>query len=263
MCALLLQTAYCVRLYAHLQKVPSTRTITIMKPQQLAQVLNITPTTLRRWAGKEYAEFLSPAGQGINGAKRSFTEQDSRILAWIAQMRTQNTSPKDILMTLRSAKANNWHDLPPMPGGMSHDEPIAVVPREAVEERLRALQERYETQLQLIVKERDELKAHLEAARRESEAARREASETVRMMQQETAETIKSLQRDSSDTIKALQQRLSELTVQEAELRGKLEQYTVGGRRWSVLALVAAALLIGVVLTLLILLIVTLSVGAK
>lgn len=128
-----------------------------MKPQQLAKLLNVADSTLRLWAGKEYAEFLSPTAQGPNGARRSFGDTDARILAWVALMRAQNTPMEDIRNVLRQAQSNNWHNLPPLPGGMAVDEPVAMVPREAVEERLRAVQDRYDLQLEAAKKEREEL----------------------------------------------------------------------------------------------------------
>src|SRR5690349_17559740 len=106
-----------------------------MKPQRLAVLLNISAPTLRHWAGKEFAEFLSPLGQGQNGARRSFSDLDCRILAWVSTMKGQNMPLVDIVTTLRNAQAHDWRGLPPMPGVQSDE--MAVVPREAVEERFR------------------------------------------------------------------------------------------------------------------------------
>jgi DNA-binding transcriptional MerR regulator len=204
-----------------------------MKPQQLAMLLNIAPNTLRRWAGKDYSEFLSPTAQG-NGSHRSFNQQDARIIAWVVLMKSQNTSAVDIRATLKSAQAENWGGLPELPGGLANDEPIAVVPREAVEERLRALSERYETQLTSVVRERDYLQIQLQEKQHELETARFEASDSV-----------KSIQKETSVAINTLQQRIIELTGKEAELRGRLEQYMIGGRRLSAVTLAIAALVIG------------------
>jgi DNA-binding transcriptional MerR regulator len=126
-----------------------------MKPNHLATLLGISGSTLRLWSGKEYAEFLSPNAVGINGAHRSFSDRDARIVAWIATLRGQNTPPVEIIAMLRAAQASDWHNLPPLPGGMANDEPIAVIPREAAEERLTAIEERYELQVQALTKERD------------------------------------------------------------------------------------------------------------
>lgn len=205
-----------------------------MKPQQLAKLLNISPVTLRHWCLGEFGEFLSPSAQGAKGAKRSFSEHDARILAWVATLKGQNTPVGDIVTTLRSARTDNWRNLPPLPGGMANDEPIAVVPREAVEERFRAIQERYEA----VVKERDGLKEQLEAAHREIEATRRANAEAIQALQQETATKVETLQ-----------QRITQLSAQEAELRGELKQYNFAGRRWNAMSLVIITLLVGVILT--------------
>lgn len=148
-----------------------------MKPQQLAAILNIASSTLRTWAGKEYAEFLSPNAAGINGAHRSYDDRDSRILAWVATMRATNMPLTDISATLRSAQADNWRNLPPMPGGMANDEPIAVIPREAAEERLTAIEERFEMQLQAAFKERDELRERMAEMRTDNERLRQQLFE--------------------------------------------------------------------------------------
>src|SRR5260370_25461160 len=114
-----------------------------MKPQQLAQLLKVAPNTIRKWAGKDYAEFLSPSGAGFNGAARTFSEQDARILAWVAEMKARNTPAQEILDVLREAQRDSWRILPALPGGMANDEPVALMPVEAAEERLRALRDRY------------------------------------------------------------------------------------------------------------------------
>ena len=201
-----------------------------MKPQQLATLLNIAPVTLRNWSRETFKDFLSPNAQGDNGAHRSYDDTDARILAWVAELKAKNTPIDQITTVLTASRLKNWVDLPPLPGGMSNDEPISVIPREAAEERLFAIEERFKSQLDAIVKERDELRIRLES----SQAEMRSQLESARTENQE------------------LQKRFMELGIREAELRGKLEQYTVGGRRLNAVALVIAALIFGVVLTLVI-----------
>lgn len=118
-----------------------------MKPQQLAKLLNISPVTLRHWCSSEYGEFLSPTAQGSNGAKRSFTDLDARILSWVAAMKEQNMNTSSILITLRNSKSQNWKDLPALADSALLSEPVEMIPREAVEERIRALQDKFETRL--------------------------------------------------------------------------------------------------------------------
>lgn len=128
-----------------------------MKPEELAKRLKVTSATLRNWAAKDVTQFLSPLAQGQNGARRSFNDQDARILGWVAQMREQNLPLADILATLRDAQANNWRGLPDLPG--APEDEVALVPREAVEERVNALKEKYELQLAAAKKTMEELQA--------------------------------------------------------------------------------------------------------
>jgi DNA-binding transcriptional MerR regulator len=158
-----------------------------MKPQQLMKLLDIAPTTLRRWSGEEYGEFLSPNGRGVNGAHRAYTEQDARILSWVKVLRAENVPPDDIITTLRSSQASNWRNLPALPGGFAHDEPIAVVPREAVEERVRGLQERANLEIDTlkremaqIEKERDRLQRRVDTLENENTQLQQQLGELTR-----------------------------------------------------------------------------------
>lgn len=192
-----------------------------MKPTQLATLLNISPATLRLWSSGDFGKFLSPSAQGANGARRSYSDSDARIVAWIADLKAQNMLTADILGILHKAQADDWRDLPPLRGIVS-DQPIPVVPREAVEERVHGLQQRYE----LVVRERDQLKADLERQ-----------------------------QHESADTLDQLQQRVIDLTREAAELRGLLAQYSFSGRRFNAATLIVIALLGGALFSLLVLVI--------
>jgi len=199
-----------------------------MKPQQLAALLNVAPVTLRIWSRETFKDFLSPSAQGDNGAHRSYDSTDARILAWVAELKAKNTPVDQITAMLTAARLKNWIDLPPLPGGMANDEPIAVIPREAAQERFIAIEDRYKTQLDIVVKERDELRTRLE---------------NTQLEMRNQLESARSENRE-------IQKRLMELSVREAELRGKLEQYTMGGRQLNAVVIAVAALILGVVLTL-------------
>lgn len=101
----------------------------------------------------------------MNGGHRSFNDQDARVIAWIALMRAQNMPPKDISATLHAAQAAGWRDLPSLPGGIADGEPVALVPREAVEERVRALEEQYRLRLETFKNESAALKEQHERDR--------------------------------------------------------------------------------------------------
>ncbi len=147
-----------------------------MKPQELARRLNIADVTLRKWAREDYAEFLSPSAQAATkSGRRAFSDQDVRILFWIAQLRDSNTSPEEIRATLRSAQAEDWRNLPQVPPTASDE--IAIVPREAAEERIRALQDHFTLQVQALTRERDELKAQVAELKTENADLRRKKDE--------------------------------------------------------------------------------------
>jgi DNA-binding transcriptional MerR regulator len=222
-----------------------------MKPQQLAALLHISPATLRKWASEEFGEFLSPAGQGGNGAKRSFNDRDARIMAWISSMKAQNVPQKDIILSLKSFESENWQSLPSLPHGTANGEPIAVVPREAVEERLQALSDRYEAQLIAIKNERNQLQTQLETKQRELDIKQRELESARR----EATELLREQQKETTSTISSLQQKITELSTKEAELRGRLEQYSIGGRRVSAVTMIIAALIVGVLVTAIVILV--------
>jgi DNA-binding transcriptional MerR regulator len=215
------------------------------RPQELADLLNLSPATIRKWASEDYGEYLSPTGQGGQGARRSFTEHDARIIAWIAVMKRENIQAKDILATLKTCQDANWKSLPPIPQATMEGSPIAVMPREAVEEKLIALKEHYELQLVAIQKERNQLQDELVTKQRELDLKSSEL-ETAR---REAAEALRTQQKETTDLITTLQQRITELSTKEAELRGRMEQYSFGGRRVSAVILILGALVLGAVVT--------------
>ncbi len=177
-----------------------------MKPQQLARLLDVDTSTIRRWAREDFRQFLSPLGQGMNGGHRSFSDQDARIIAWIALMRRQNMPPKDISATLHAAQLAGWRDLPSLPGGIADGEPVALVPREAVEERVRALEEQFRLRIETYLNERAVLQENFARERAalqakiddlKTEAAReRQRAETEGQRADEAQRTLAKLQAD-------------------------------------------------------------------
>ncbi len=141
-----------------------------MRPQELAKRLGIADVTLRKWAGKDFAPFLSPTATVANSARRSFDDQDVRIMFWISQMKDQNMTADEIMGVLRVAQEHNWADLPPAPPDPSDE--VALSPREAAESRLAALQQQYEMKVEMLTKERDELQKQLAQADAEKEEFR-------------------------------------------------------------------------------------------
>lgn len=181
-----------------------------MKPTYLAKLLNIAPATLRLWAGKEFGEFLSPSAAGQNGARRTFSELDARILAWVAIMRQQNAAPNDIRLALKQAQAENWRDLPPLPRGLIGDEPVTLVPLQAVEERARGLEERFKLQITTLERDRDELKAQIAELKAEAQRERQRADNERQRADDVTARLIK-----LSEELAALNKQYAEFIMRQ------------------------------------------------
>jgi DNA-binding transcriptional MerR regulator len=169
------------------------RIIDIMKPEQLARKLGITSATLRNWARKDFTEFLSPNAQGENGSKRSFNDEDVRILAWVAALRGQNTANDKIKAILKSARAEDWKHLPELP---PDEEPTGdMIPREVVEVRLSGMQEQYNLRVQALARERDEAVNRLEAVQKELASTRSETN-MLRQKLMEVTDQVMNLNRE-------------------------------------------------------------------
>jgi len=152
-----------------------------MKTSDLARWLNLDTATIRHWTIGEYRSFMSPTAQGGDGRTRHFTEQDARILAFVASLKAQSTPKDEILVALNQMQSGNWADLPPMPAVPPGVEPISMIPREAAEvsittqrsalmREIAMLQDRAEQLETALVSERtakDALQLQLTAAREE------------------------------------------------------------------------------------------------
>jgi DNA-binding transcriptional MerR regulator len=153
-----------------------------MKPQELANLLNVDPATIRRWAREDFREFLSPNAQGGNSLHRSFDEHDVRVLAWVAKMRTQNIPTANIIDTLRSAQAAKWRDLPPLPDE-AEQENIPLMPVDTALAKLDAAQEQYRQEVKALIRERDTLLERLSKAETDNSRLREKNDElTARIL---------------------------------------------------------------------------------
>lgn len=84
-----------------------------MKPAEVAKLLNLHDSTLRRYS-LDYADYLSPSGAPGEGHHRDYTDRDVQVLSYILEMKTKRVSPENIAATLGSLKASNWARLPPL-----------------------------------------------------------------------------------------------------------------------------------------------------
>ena len=104
-----------------------------MKTQDIAEHLSLATSTIRAWTAAEFKSYLSPTAQGGEGRTRNFTDQDARIIAFIASLKAQSTPSADIHSALKRLQAEEWVDLPPMPTAPAGVAPVSLIPREAAE----------------------------------------------------------------------------------------------------------------------------------
>lgn len=71
-----------------------------MKTGELSKRLDVAPSTIRFWAS-EYSSYLSESAIGLGkGASRVFSERDVKVLATVAQMRSQGLTHEQIVDAL-------------------------------------------------------------------------------------------------------------------------------------------------------------------
>jgi DNA-binding transcriptional MerR regulator len=154
----------------------------MMKPNELAQWLNIATATIRLWAGGEYGRYLSPTGAGGDGRARLFSEQDARIMALINDMKMRGSRREEIHTELQRLQAEDWRDLPEMPTAPIGVKTERLYPEEAVKQITIAQQSSASAQIAALQTRIDELKQELAAERERHESAltaEREKSERL------------------------------------------------------------------------------------
>lgn len=160
----------------------------MMKPTELAHWLDISPGTIRLWAGGEFARYLSPSGAGGDGRARLFSEQDARVMALINDMKTHGRRRDEIHTELQRLESENWRDLPEMPPAPAGVKTERLYPEEAVKQITIAQQSSANAQLAALQTRVDELKAELEAERGDKEKLLRELAELRQQIGERDAE---------------------------------------------------------------------------
>ncbi len=150
-----------------------------MKTGDLARWLNISVSSVKTWS-REFGEYLSPAAQGgDNSARRYFDEQDARVLALVADLRGKNIPWEDIHATLASLQANEWADLPPMPGAPPGVTPQPVVTQSEAQNALIQQRQTLTREIALLTDRVNDLQDALDDER-EAHTRTREALTTAR-----------------------------------------------------------------------------------
>jgi DNA-binding transcriptional MerR regulator len=80
----------------------------------LAQLLDVDPSTVRRWASV-YKEFFSPSSRPAQGKSRALTDHDVRVISLISSLRDAGLDLEGVRKRLNEMQADNWNDLPSIP----------------------------------------------------------------------------------------------------------------------------------------------------
>lgn len=99
-------------------------------PIQVAELIDRTGAAVRNWS-TVYAEFLSPLANPGKGASRFYSDQDTRILLFISQMKHRGLRDDDVRSQLASAQARDWVDLPDLPDVTPLAAAVPMVPAAA------------------------------------------------------------------------------------------------------------------------------------
>jgi len=206
-----------------------------MTPSQLARMLGVTVNTVRNWAGI-YKTYLTPSATPRKGKARHFSKHDQRVLYTVATFRNSNMTEDEIKKRLDELQENNWDDLPQLPPEFA-EIPAGELQIISTEERAREL-----AQVQVLQGEMARLQTALERAETRVEQLEHEISE----LRQSENITREALHKKELDLQKA---------VGDTEaLKRELSQYALGrDKPLNVGVLVLAALVAGVLITLLVL----------
>lgn len=213
-----------------------------MKPSDVSRLTGIPASSLRTWSG-EYAEYLSPAAAGGDGRKRDYSDQDIRILMYVADQKARNVIGEDIHASLKSMKITAWIDLPPLPNVPPGMEPVALIPREAAETKIDMQRQALYKEIEWLQKQIEALEDELQQERADKKSLQAELSNY-----RERYGELKG-QLTERQTSGELISQNKELAQQVGELQGKLAERQ-STRFWLVVVavLVAATIVVVVVL---------------
>lgn len=141
-----------------------------MKTKELADLLDISASTVRIYTKGDWQQYLSSSAQGGDGKTRQFDDQDARVIAFITALRTDGASTREIHRTLQAMQDQNWADLPPLPE--ERHKAVSMVPESTAE--MAVMRERAVLQQQIEV-----LEVEIDTLR-ERIADERETNETLR-----------------------------------------------------------------------------------
>lgn len=184
-----------------------------MQTKELADLLGLATNTLRHWTIELYPSYMSPGARGGSGRVRQFSDQDARIIALVASLRTDGLPHEDILATLDSLEANDWADLPSLPIAPPGQGPISVIPREAAERTMEAQRQTLTREIALLTDRVATLEEQITKERTSHDGTRRDLTEAREQLgelrgQLSTLETEHQRERQVIDAERSRERRL-------------------------------------------------------
>lgn len=179
-----------------------------MGPSEAARRVGASADTIKRWLA-QYPQYFTPSANPEGQRTRNLEPHDLAVLAMIKNLRDTGLLHEDIGQRLAELRANNYADLPPVPGdsGESMSAEVAAARASTLVEKA------------LLERELDLAQQNLKVARQELTAARSELTTALETGQQQAGR------------IHELELMLERARGQVAQLEARLSGYALGSER--------------------------------
>ena len=98
-----------------------------MNIKQLADQLGVAPNTIRNWTSV-YGEYLTPGANPPQGQRRTLSDHDLRVFAYVTAMKDAGHEQDEIVERLDTMQNGGWNELPEVPGEWNAaDDTISLV----------------------------------------------------------------------------------------------------------------------------------------
>lgn len=139
-----------------------------MKPYVAAARAGIHVNTVRTWTLDDFKEFFSVNAQGGNRRVRDLNDDDLRVLVYIKELKRRGLNTQEVVASLIEAQRKGFQNLP-LPQNAENVVPMAVIPRQAAEDVIRAERQILSEHIHWLEERVDELKNELADVRITSE----------------------------------------------------------------------------------------------
>ncbi len=197
-------------------------TLSSMNVAKLAELLDVHPDTVRRWAGKDYKQFMSPTATPQRGKTRVFTTTDAAVLSYIATMRTEGKPADEIHQRLVEMQSERWIDLPEVPTywfSDSYEETMTV--------ELAAVRASQVAQIAVLQTELEHTRLELQAAQDQLVEARSRVT-NLEIELEALRASSETITRELQEQIHTREVELERAKQDVARFEGQLQQYSLG-----------------------------------